>query len=118
MALDVAACRSEREKLEWAFRLYDVDASGSINLKEMAAIMVTMDNVEGRPVNDEDEDNEDGSKKSVEEQAAELFAKLDVDDDGEITMKEFVNGYLRLLGVEVDDDDEGRDENAEGQGNE
>ena len=116
MSLDVAACRSEREKLEWAFRLYDVDASGSINLKEMAAIMVTMDNVEGRPIND-DEDDDDG-KKSVEEQAAELFAKLDVDDDGEITMKEFVNGYLRLLGVEVDDDDEGRDENAEGQGNE
>ena len=45
MALDVTSCRSEKEKLEWAFRLYDVDDSGSINLKEITAIMETLDQV-------------------------------------------------------------------------
>jgi len=45
MALDVASCRSEREKLQWAFRLYDVDDSGSINLKEITAIMETLEQV-------------------------------------------------------------------------
>ena len=45
MALDVTHCRSEREKLQWAFRLYDVDDSGSINLKEITAIMETLDQV-------------------------------------------------------------------------
>jgi len=47
MALDVASCRSEREKLQWAFRLYDVDDSGSINLKEIVAIMETLEQVRG-----------------------------------------------------------------------
>ncbi len=45
MALDVTSCASEREKLQWAFRLYDVDDSGSINLKEITAIMETLDQV-------------------------------------------------------------------------
>ncbi len=45
MALDVTSCRSEKEKLEWAFRLYDIDDSGSINLKEITAIMETLDQV-------------------------------------------------------------------------
>ena len=45
MALDVTSCRSEREKLQWAFRLYDVDDSGTINLKEIITIMETLDQV-------------------------------------------------------------------------
>ena len=45
MALDVTSCRDEREKLEWAFRLYDVDSSGSINLREVLAIMGTLEEV-------------------------------------------------------------------------
>ena len=45
MALDVTQCRSDREKLQWAFRLYDVDNSGTINVKEMASIIETMDQV-------------------------------------------------------------------------
>ena len=47
MALDVTHAKSEREKLQWAFRLYDVDDSGSINLKEIIAIMETLNRVEG-----------------------------------------------------------------------
>ena len=45
MALDVTQCRSEKEKLQWAFRLYDVDSSGSITVKEMEAIIETLDRV-------------------------------------------------------------------------
>ena len=45
MALDVTQCASEKEKLQWAFRLYDVDASGSITLKEMENIIQTLDRV-------------------------------------------------------------------------
>ena len=45
MALDVTQCASEREKLQWAFRLYDVDASGSITVKEMENIIQTLDRV-------------------------------------------------------------------------
>ena len=45
MALDVTQCASEKEKLQWAFRLYDVDASGSITVKEMENIISTLDRV-------------------------------------------------------------------------
>ena len=45
MALDVTSCRDEREKLEWAFRLYDVDSSGTISLREVLAIMGTLEQV-------------------------------------------------------------------------
>ena len=45
MALDVTSCRDEREKLQWAFRLYDVDSSGSINREEVLAIMGTLEEV-------------------------------------------------------------------------
>ncbi|TRY61666.1 hypothetical protein TCAL_05747 [Tigriopus californicus] len=87
MALDVASCRSDVEKLQWAFRLYDVDSSGSINLKEIATIMETMEQVEG---------HKDVSSLMVAKRATEIFGKLDDDNDGEITMQEFVDGYLRM----------------------
>ena len=45
MALDVTQCASEKEKLQWAFRLYDVDGSGSITVKEMENIIQTLDRV-------------------------------------------------------------------------
>ena len=48
MALDVTQCSNEREKLQWAFRLYDVDASGSITVKEMENIIQTLDRVSNR----------------------------------------------------------------------
>ncbi len=91
MALDVTSCRSQREKLQWAFRLYDVDASGSINLKEITAIMETLDEVEGRH-----DGFERNGYKPMSRRAEEIFGLLDVDHDGEITMDEFVEGYLKI----------------------
>ena len=32
---------------------------------------------------------------SVDNRAAEIFSMLDLDNNGELTMEEFVNGYLR-----------------------
>ena len=45
MALDVTQCRSEKERLQWAFRLYDVDSSGTIDVQEMETIIETLDKV-------------------------------------------------------------------------
>ena len=38
-----------------------------------------------------------GRRLSVENRAADIFDMLDVDNDGELTMEEFVDGYLRYL---------------------
>ena len=56
--------------------------------------METMDQVEGRGnllVQDES-----GGLRSVEKRADEIFGMLDVDHDGEITMDEFVEGYIKI----------------------
>ena len=37
------------------------------------------------------------SRLSARMRAKEIFDRLDVDGDGEITMTEFVEGYLRLM---------------------
>ena len=34
-------------KLNWAFKLYDVDNDGLIDLEEMSIIMETLDSIEG-----------------------------------------------------------------------
>ena len=36
-----------------------------------------------------------GHRISVDNRAAEIFNMLDLDNNGELTMEEFVNGYLR-----------------------
>ncbi len=33
MAIDIASCNSEESKLEWAFKLFDCDNSGSIEVR-------------------------------------------------------------------------------------
>ena len=48
MAIAVTQCNSERDKLTWAFRLYDIDNSGTINVTEMQSIIETLDQIEGR----------------------------------------------------------------------
>ena len=48
MAIAVTKCNSERDKLTWAFRLFDIDASGTISVTEMENIIETLDQIEGR----------------------------------------------------------------------
>lgn len=77
-------------------RLYDTDNSGTINLAEISEVMETMSQVEGRSNILVQE--ESGELKSVSKLAEEIFGKLDKDKDRELTMSEFVQGYLRLSG--------------------
>jgi Ca2+-binding EF-hand superfamily protein len=37
----------DEDKLKWAFKLYDMDNNGVIDIKEMAAIIETLDCIEG-----------------------------------------------------------------------
>ena len=48
MAIAVTQLTAEKDKLTWAFRLYDIDASGTINVTEMQNIIETLDQIEGR----------------------------------------------------------------------
>ena len=76
-------------------RMWDVDDSGCINLQEMTNIVATMDDVEG--VEQEPKPGQLFGRLSARMRAKEIFDRLDVDGDGEITKTEFVEGYLRLM---------------------
>ena len=47
LCLDLIFCSADEDKLKWAFRLYDMDNNGVIDMDEMAAIIETLDCIEG-----------------------------------------------------------------------
>ena len=46
MAIDIATCQTEESRLTWAFKLYDVDNDGVIEVDEMASILETLESLE------------------------------------------------------------------------
>lgn len=75
--------------------MWDVDDSGCINLTEMTNIIATMDDVEG--VEQDPKPGQLFSRLSARMRAKEIFDRLDVNGDGELTKTEFVEGYLMLM---------------------
>ena len=86
-AIDVVTRKSEDEKLKWAFRLFDKDGSGKINVHEMASVLETMQGLEGKAGT-----NNNNAYKFAEK----VFKLMDDDRDGEIEVDEFVKGYQKL----------------------
>lgn len=76
--------------------MYDKDASGTIELSEMVEVIGTLYDMEG-VVTSGGEGNE--------QRANRIFAELDINGDGELTMEEFVRGCMqdkelvRMLGT-------------------
>ena len=86
-----------QEKLNWAFKLYDIDNDGLVDQREMAIIMETLDDIEGVK-SGESQDDGNGNPDRVPtplERAASLFAALDRNNDGSLTRKEFVASYTQ-----------------------
>ena len=83
-AIDLVGARLPDDRLRWSFRLYDLDNSGSIALKEMEMVFDCIYNMfEGcgqRPSGD------------PKVRAETLFRKIDINGDGELTENEFIKG--------------------------
>lgn len=97
MAMDIATCDTEESKLAWAFKLFDYDNSGCIDVGEMIAIMETLDSLEGNKIKKKviiDDIGLPDTVLSPEERAHDLFEALDKDGNGVLTMEEFIKGYL------------------------
>eukprot|EP00049_Salpingoeca_infusionum_P003666 m.69506 g.69506 ORF g.69506 m.69506 type:complete len:184 (-) comp12225_c1_seq4:96-647(-) len=74
--LSVASRGAVREKLDWAFGLYDIDGDGTVTLDEMEQILTSI----FRMVN---------SQEDPAERARQLFDAMDTDHDGQLTKQEF-----------------------------
>merc|ERR1711974_32595 len=83
VATDMTASGSAEEKLHWAFKIYDQDGSGTIELCEMIDIIGALYEMDGI------------SKDSAKERAEQIFLALDFNQDGELCENEFVTGCLQ-----------------------
>ncbi|XP_020662020.2 guanylyl cyclase-activating protein 3 isoform X3 [Pogona vitticeps] len=68
------------QKLKWYFKLYDADGSGTIDKKELLSIFSAIQTING---------NQD---MTPEEFANMVFQKIDVNNDGELSLEEFISG--------------------------
>ncbi|XP_023331293.1 neuronal calcium sensor 2 isoform X1 [Eurytemora carolleeae] len=83
-AIDLVGARLPDDRLRWSFKLYDEDNSGSVQLAEMEKVMECVYNMfEGM-----------GQRPSGDPKirAKEIFEKIDINGDGELTENEFVRG--------------------------
>ena len=103
--MDITSCETEQSKLKWAFKLFDFDNSGSIEVAEMINMMQTLECLEigdhkkrtrkisydslGNPV----------PVASAADRAKVLFAALDTDKTGYLTLEKFVYGNKLYIQV-------------------
>ena len=102
-AIDLVTRKSDDERLKWAFKLYDKDGSGTINVKEMAAVIETLEGLDGKITNKDmiGENGEFNKKSKTYVYAEKVFKLMDNDRDGEINVDEFVKGYQKLKSRQV-----------------
>ena len=87
LAINISSNGSLEQKLNWAFKLYDINGDGWINRCEMIIIIETMfEMLDGDHLQ---------RKNHAKEKAKEIFAKLDVNGDFRLSKEEFVSGCLK-----------------------
>ena len=93
--LSITSRGDMHEKLRWAFHLYDVNNDGYVTKDEMIEILACIDKTGSdiSMIND---------KMTPKERTEKIFDKMDMNKDGKLSIKEFVDGiirYPRLLGA-------------------
>lgn len=87
MAVNVTSNGTPQDKLEWVFRMYDIDGSGSIEEAELVKILEAIYQMLGA----------EAKKLSVvspKERARMIFERMDTNHDLELTMQEFVDACI------------------------
>lgn len=63
--------------------MYDKDNSGTVELNEMVEVMTALHSMEGKI-----------DVEAAEATGKRVFSELDINDDGEVTIDEFVRGCM------------------------
>jgi Ca2+-binding EF-hand superfamily protein len=85
-ALSITSRGRLEDKLEWAFRLYDLDNNGTITRDEMLQIVKAIFSMVGNHANFKDDDN------TPEKRVERIFNLMDTDGNGELSKEEFLEG--------------------------
>ena len=86
LAMYVSSDGSAKEKLTWAFRMYDVDGNGVIDPDEMGKVVEA---IYGMLYQDATEPT-----TSAKQKAMKIFRRMDGNQDGHLTEKEFLRGCM------------------------
>ena len=81
LALSVTMLGSEKEKMEWAFEIFDEDGNGEISLVEMEELLKGIDD----HTNGESDETRTGK-------IADIFKIVDTDSNGFLSREEFIEG--------------------------
>ena len=108
MAIDVTSCKTKEDKMIWAFRLYDIDGNGTIDVEEMTSIIEILDDLDGRKEGDAllNVDRDSETITSPTERAKSLLDEIDIDNSGSISLDEFLLVGRKLFNYGDDFEDE------------
>nr|AYD91310.1 guanylyl cyclase-activating protein 2 [Mordacia mordax] len=90
-------------KLKWTFKIYDKDGSGCIDRQELREIVESIYSMK-KAMNKEEE----GPLLTPEDVCDRIFRLMDDNDDGELSLDEFLEGarkdawVLRMLQLDID----------------
>ncbi|GAV09373.1 hypothetical protein RvY_18924-2 [Ramazzottius varieornatus] len=95
LAINVTSSGSAEQKLKWAFRMYDIDGNGHIDLPEMIKIIKAIQEMLGsQQVKAISATEPGGFSDDPEDRAQQIFHKMDTNRDGILDEKEFIEGCL------------------------
>ena len=90
LAISITSKNSDLElKLQWVFKIYDIDGNGQIEKSELKTIV---DAIYRLLSSDQDQSI---LKKVAREHADEIFKKFDIDNNKYISLDEFINGCMK-----------------------
>lgn len=87
LTLSALARGSIQDKLKWAFSLYDVDHDGRISRTDLFRVILSIYLLLGR-------DEADMYEKMAQDHADRIFESLDLNCDGVITIREFMDSCM------------------------
>ncbi|CAH0385528.1 unnamed protein product [Bemisia tabaci] len=79
---------STYEKLRWAFKLYDINGDGCITRSELGEIVVAIHELMGKK-------HQHDVDRKARTHVDTVFRKLDINQDGVITLEEFIESCLK-----------------------
>jgi Ca2+-binding EF-hand superfamily protein len=88
LAIGVTTGSDSKEKLKWAFKMYDINKDGLVDVKEMEKIIKALYEMLGSAEGGGDSEE---SKAEQEKKVKFLFEKIDANKDGGVNMEEFID---------------------------